>query len=125
MARSRSKPTAVARPVGRPRIDLDLDKLRDLAGLQCTLAEIASLLDCSEDTLQRHPEYMAVIASARVMGKMSVRRSQYVLAVAGDKTMLIWLGKQWLGQRDQATVETRELPPLMFGLYVPPEHNEP
>lgn len=33
-------------------------------------------------------------------GRMSLRREQYKLAISGDRTMLIWLGKQHLGQSD-------------------------
>ena len=38
-------------------------------------------------------------------GRMSLRREQFRVALAGDRTMLIWLGKQYLGQRDEAAVE--------------------
>ena len=31
---------------------------------------------------------------------MSLRRKQYELALEGDRTMLIWLGKQHLGQSE-------------------------
>jgi len=124
MARTRSykaKPATAVTPRsrGRPRLELDTDLLAELAGIQCTLDEMASILGCSVDTLQRHEEFAAIIAAGRVQGRMSVRRTQYALAMSGDKTMLIWLGKQWLGQRDQASVETRELPPLIVGLYDP------
>ena len=34
-------------------------------------------------------------------GRMSLRREQYRLAMDGDRTMLIWLGKQYLGQADK------------------------
>ncbi len=33
-------------------------------------------------------------------GKISLRRTQLELALAGDKAMLVWLGKQYLGQTD-------------------------
>lgn len=33
--------------------------------------------------------------------KISLRRKQIQLADDGDRTMLIWLGKQHLGQRDK------------------------
>ncbi len=31
---------------------------------------------------------------------MSLRRRQYSAAMDGNSTMLIWLGKQWLGQKE-------------------------
>ena len=34
------------------------------------------------------------------VGKMSLRRAQYKAAIDGNTTMMVWLGKQWLGQRE-------------------------
>lgn len=35
--------------------------------------------------------------------KQSLRRMQYLVAMTGDKTMLIWLGKQYLGQTEKTS----------------------
>jgi len=32
---------------------------------------------------------------------MSLRRIQYSTAMEGNATMLVWLGKNWLGQTDK------------------------
>lgn len=107
MPRSRkSKPAP--RATGRPRIELDREALRALAVMQGTYDEMAAVMGCSPDTLTRH--YKDVIDAARATGRMSLRRFQYVNARNGNATMQIWLGKQWLGQKDVATIETRELP---------------
>ena len=39
--------------MGRPRIEIDQKQFESLCGLQCTLAEIASFFQCSEDTIER------------------------------------------------------------------------
>ena len=39
---------------------------------------------------------------------MSLRRKQYTSAMDGNTTLLIWLGKNWLGQKDQAEVATAQ-----------------
>jgi hypothetical protein len=39
--------------------------------------------------------------------KISIRRQQLKLAEAGNATMLIWLGKQVLGQRDKIAQEIK------------------
>ena len=58
------------------------------------------------------PEYYAQNAAG---GKMSLRRRQYSAAMDGNSAMLIWLGKQWLGQKepekeaDKSTAELAEL----------------
>ena len=91
---------------GRPRFDFS-DKLplvRKLAGIQCTDEEIAAGLGCSQDTLargrKREPDLDAAILEGRANGRMSLRRAQYQKAMDGNPAMLIWLGKQVLGQRE-------------------------
>lgn len=42
-------------------------------------------------------------AQKSVAGVASLRRKQFELAQAGDRTMLIWLGKQRLGQSEKLT----------------------
>jgi len=42
------------------------------------------------------------------MGKMSIRRLQFEKAKEGNTTMLIWLGKQYLGQTDKADFQMTE-----------------
>lgn len=93
-------------PVGRPRLDLDPALIEDLAGIGCTMIEISKICKCSVDTLERN--FADVIEKGREEMKMSLRRRQLEVAHKGSKdkevasvTMLIWLGKQHLGQRDQ------------------------
>ncbi len=91
---------------GRPRFDFS-DKIRlvrNLASIQCTDEEIAAGIGCSQDTLargrKRDQELDAAIIEGRANGRMSLRRAQYQKALDGNPTMLIWLGKQVLGQRE-------------------------
>lgn len=37
--------------------------------------------------------------------KVSLARKQYDVAMSGDRTLLIWLGKQWLGQSEKSEVK--------------------
>ena len=39
-------------------------------------------------------------------GKASLRKAQFNNALAGNATMQIWLGKQFLGQRDLKEIQT-------------------
>ena len=96
---------------GRPRFDLS-DKLplvRKLASIQCTDEEIAAGIGCSQDTLargrKRDQELDAAIIEGRANGRMSLRRAQYQKALDGNPTMLIWLGKQILGQRERVDID--------------------
>ena len=70
----------------------------------CTEEEIASILNCSRDlfyTEDNKELYRQAIQKGQSEGKQSLRRYQYELAKKGNSSMLIWLGKQWLGQTDK------------------------
>ena len=99
-----------SRPVGRPRIEINWDEFDKLCELHCTLTEIAGFFDCSEDTIERRVKETHDINFAEYFrqkssgGKISLRRKQYATAMAGDKTMLIWLGRNWLKQTEDKNV---------------------
>jgi hypothetical protein len=106
MAKQRPATTRKSKgTVGRPRIEFDMDTVQGLAAIQCTLAEIAAVCQVSEDTITRRleedPVFAEVIKKGRESGRESLRRVQWKLALRGHPTMLIWLGKQHLGQRDK------------------------
>ena len=94
-----------SKKVGRPRAEVDPTKVEALAALQCTKEEIASGLGISLRTLERrmneNEEIVEAIKRGRERGRMSLRRMQYEAAKNGNVTMQIWLGKQWLGQKDK------------------------
>ncbi len=95
--------------MGRPRIEIDAKQFEKLCGLQCPLWEIAAWFQCSEDTIERwcKREYKLTFADAykrlSAGGKIALRRMQFKQAEK-NYAMAIWLGKQWLGQRDQMVV---------------------
>lgn len=92
---------------GRPFSKIDWKKLDSLCAKQCTLVEVSETLGVSEDTVERaikrekncgFAEYFAV---KRKKGIAKLRTKQFDMAIKGDKTMLVWLGKQYLQQRDK------------------------
>lgn len=91
--------------MGRPRKEIKRKDFEKLCELQCTLSEIAAFFDCSEDTVERWctEEYgqgfADIFAIKRGNGKIALRRKQWKLADT-SATMAIWLGKQYLGQKD-------------------------
>ena len=92
------------RRLGRPPKPLDLEDLKRIARTGATHGEMAARLRMSEDTLQRRlqdQEVCALVDEAQAEVKISLRAKQVQLALAGDRTMLVWLGKQWLGQKDR------------------------
>jgi hypothetical protein len=88
-----------AKKRGRPRIQLDERQVEALAQIQCTWAEMAVVLGCSETALRTN--YAELIKKGRENGKTSLRRVQYTKAMEGNIGMLIWLGKQYLGQAEK------------------------
>jgi len=89
--------------VARPKFKIDYDMVEKLAGIQCTQQEIASFLGCSVDTLQRDETFCGIYKKGMESGKMSLRRTQFRLAEK-NPTMAIWLGKQYLNQRDRQEI---------------------
>ena len=99
-------------PTGRPQKEIDKKIFENLCGLQCTLEEIAGVFDCSADTIERwcKREYGETFAETykkhSAKGKMSLRRTQFKLAEK-SAAMAIFLGKNYLGQKD-TIIETDE-----------------
>ena len=89
--------------MARPRKEIDEELLYKLALIHCSLIEMADIVGVSQDTLKRR--YAHIIAKGKSEGKMKLRRKQIEVAMSGNHTMLIWLGKQMLGQSDSPTPE--------------------
>ena len=92
-------------PAGRPKKIIDYETVEKLAAIMCTQEEIASYLDLSVDTLQRDDKFCGIYKKGIDKGRMSVRRQQLKLLESGNATMGVWLGKQYLGQRDKQDIE--------------------
>jgi len=95
--------------MARPRIEIDKEQFEKLCGLQCTLIEIAGFFRCSEDTIEKwckreyKMRFTDIFRQKRTTGQISLRRSQFRMAET-NPTMAIWLGKQYLGQKEQQEV---------------------
>jgi predicted transcriptional regulator len=100
---------------GRPKADIDPDVVKALAGVGCTVEEIADHFEVNKKTIERR--FSKLIDKGRLSRNRSLRRKQYELAMRGDKTMLIWLGKQLLGQSDKTQLTGKDDGPLQH------EHN--
>jgi len=86
--------------VGRPKLDIDAEQVTRLARLHCTMQEMADFFGCHRETLREN--FSSQIDKGRSEGNISLRRKQWQMAVEkGNVVMLIWLGKQMLGQRNE------------------------
>ena len=101
--------------VGRPEKKIEKSDFESLLYIQCTLDEVRAFFDmklggCSEDTVERWckrtygKNFADVAAEKRAIGRISLRRTQFELAKK-NATLSIWLGKQYLGQRDEVVVD--------------------
>lgn len=99
---------------GRPRTVINWDVFDNLCETFCTLQEIAGWFKCSEDTIQRAVKrqhgttFEKYFNIASAPGKVSVKRAQFRAAVGGNVLAQIWIGKQYLGQRDQPQAATED-----------------
>lgn len=87
---------------GRKLLDIDEEEVRRMADAGCNDTEIADFFGCAHSTIARR--FAQILVKSRVTIKQSLRRKQLEMALDGDKTMLIWLGKQMLEQRDSPAV---------------------
>jgi hypothetical protein len=85
--------------MARPKKQIDPKIVQDLAALGCKTNEIAVTLGCSTDTLERR--FAAELSKGRENLRISLRRWQLEAAKKGNVAMLIWLGKQMLGQTEK------------------------
>lgn len=85
--------------MARPKKTIDPRMVHDLAQLGCKTKEIATTLGCSSDTIERR--FAAELQKGRESLKISLRRWQLEAAKKGNVAMLIWLGKQMLGQTEK------------------------
>jgi hypothetical protein len=83
---------------GRPMLQIDPDQVEKLASIGCTKAEICAVVGCSQDTLMAR--FSEQIAKGQENGKTRLRKKQIEVALAGNVSMLIFLGKNMLGQSD-------------------------
>lgn len=99
---------------GRPKTQISMDNFKKLCGMQCTLDEIAGFFDCSPDTIENwckatfKARFSDIYKRFSQHGKVSLRRNQFKLAEK-NANMAIWLGKQYLGQRDNIDVVTSKM----------------
>ena len=83
--------------------EIQVSDVLKLAKLQCTAREAAAFLNIRVGTFNRLLQKDEVIRDAwergKALGFISLRRKQHALA-RDNATMAIFLGKQYLGQKD-------------------------
>jgi hypothetical protein len=91
------------RSVGRPSKEMSEEELEKLVAMGCTDVEISAWFGMTVRTLQekrKEEPYKTIFETAREKTQISLRRAQLKTALKGNASMLIWLGKVMLGQKD-------------------------
>lgn len=93
--------------------DINKEQFEKLCQMMCTKEEICSFFGVAHDTLEKFCKqnygdtYLHVFKTHNDIGKVSLRRLQMKHAEK-NPTMAIWLGKQYLGQKDYVEQVTEE-----------------
>ena len=93
---------SIAAGGGRPSFcftEKELSKLEELAMLGLSYADLASAMFVNQYTLKAN--YSEFIQAARITAKAELLKQQWKLVLKGNPTILVWMGKQILGQSDR------------------------
>ena len=95
--------------MARPKkYEIDTKQLMKLSKLGCTNIEMADFFGCSPDLLEK--SYSEYLIKGRAEQKMRLRQLQWRACENGNVTMLIFLGKNMLGQQDRLEENQLEEP---------------
>jgi hypothetical protein len=101
---------------GRPKADIDWERVDELLAADCEGTEIAAHLGLNPLTLYRRCEkdhkinFSQYLQEKKALGNSLLKEQQFKKALGGDCGMLIWLGKNRLNQADkrQQTLEIKD-----------------
>ena len=97
------------RVIGRDKKVVPPNEVYKLAQIGCKDTEIAAWFGIDENSLRYN--FSVELLKGRENLKQSLRRAQLSLALSGNAVMLIFLGKNYLGQSDNP-INTDALAPL-------------
>lgn len=107
------KTSKTGKNVSGVRAVIDKDVFEELCNIQCTRKEIASVFRCSESAISKwcqetyNQTFTDAFDELSLGGKSSLRRTQFELAKKSS-AMAIFLGKQYLGQKDTPVEDDTE-----------------
>lgn len=112
---------------GRPKLKLCEQDITNLARIGCSVEDMALVLNCSTRTIERR--FVGACEKGRADLRNNIKKTQVDVAI-NDRSvpMLIWLGKQLLGQKDsrQEVEHKGEIPLIIkhFGTKEPRQWKE-
>jgi hypothetical protein len=95
---------------GRPEIELDAKQAEAFGACRATQETMAAIYGCHVDTIKRRmqdedSEFCRAYKRGFSRTKMRISEAQINYALMGNASLLIWLGKQHLGQTDNPAPE--------------------
>lgn len=90
--------TVRGRVIGRNKTVIPEEQVLELAKLHCTNKEMADFFEVPLTTFTDN--FRDIITKGRLDTKQRLRAAQLKMALNGDRTLLIWLGKNILGQSE-------------------------
>ena len=97
--------------MARPKTDIDWKTVNKLLEADCEGTEIAAYLGIVPDTFYKRCKednnigFSDYLREKKARGNSLLKVKQFDAAMSGDKTMMIWLGKQRLGQKEKQDIE--------------------
>jgi len=84
-------------------LKINPEKVEMLASFGCSTIEIAKFFGCDESTIRK--KFSSELASGKEQMKIRLRQLQWKHASLGNTALLIFLGKQYLGQSEKQEVD--------------------
>lgn len=106
----------------RPPMEIDVEKLKEFLAVNMPVRRIAHYFNCTPETL--YNKFRDLIVQSNVDYEYGLRLAQLRAANDGNPTMLIWLGKQVLGQTDEQKVTLEQKPSVSDITFIPLKKEE-
>ena len=103
---AKPNPKKAKKPVGRPRIELDPEQAKIFGYFRATYDTMAEQIGCHVDTIRaamqdEDSEFSKAYKNGFSSMKMKLSEAQVKTAIEEhNPTLLVWLGKQYLDQKD-------------------------
>ena len=95
--------------MSRPTIQFDYDEIYEISKTHCSFMDMAKYFNVSEGTINNRykedTEFKIAVDKGRFEAIKGRRRRQIETAMDGNTQMLVWLGKQLLGQTEKVDVD--------------------
>jgi len=111
---AKPNPKKPKKPVGRPRIELDPKQAKIFGYFRATYDTMAEQIGCHVDTIRaamqdEKSEFSKAYKNGFSSMKMKLSEAQVKTAIEEhNSTLLVWLGKQYLGQSDNPLGEEED-----------------